>query len=109
MECLPRSGEQMQGLAAHQYCDLRALCVRLSLSRRTVRTFINDPANPLPAYKCGGGKLLCKWTEVERWIRRHRVTNTQSECSLDELATRTLNGLDNDKCTGEECRIRGDA
>lgn len=65
------------------YVDLRALCVRLSLSRRTVRSFINDPANPLPAYKCGGGKLLCKWAEVERWIRRHRV---RSHVDIDPLS-----------------------
>lgn len=104
MECLPRSGEPTQGLAAHQYCDLKEVRARLSLSARTVRSFVNDPMNPLPAYQVGG-KLLFQWTEVERWIRRHRVTDFQSECSLDELATRTLNGLDNDK----ECRVRGDA
>ena len=88
-----RSGDT----GAH-YLDLEKLCVRLSLSKRTIRSFVNAPENPLPAFKCGpGGKFLFSWAEVERWIRRHRVTNVGRALALDDLAKQSLSSLGKEK------------
>ena len=76
------------------YLDLAKLCVRLSLSKRTIRSFVNAAEDPLPAFQCGpGAKFLFSWAEVERWLRRHRVTDVASNLALDDLATQALSSL----------------
>ena len=55
------------------YLSLKTVAEHTSLSTRRLRDWVSDPEDPLPAYRVGG-KLLFKWVEVERWIRRHRVS-----------------------------------
>lgn len=66
------------------YLDLKALSCRVGLSTRTLRSAIHDPIDPLPAYRAG--KWLVKWTEAERWIRRHRVRDAGRSLQMDDLA-----------------------
>lgn len=54
------------------YIKLSEVVERLGLSARTIRSFVHDPVDPLPAYRVGG-KLLFRWMEVESWIERRRV------------------------------------
>jgi hypothetical protein len=72
-----------------EYLDLKQLSIRTGLSPRTIRYWVHDPVNPLPAYR-PRNKLLFKWHEVERWIARARVTNPGGfDCRalLDEVAS----------------------
>ena len=66
------------------YLDLKTLSRRIGLSTRTLRAAIHDPVDPLPAYLAG--KWLVKWTEAERWVRRHRVRDAGRPLQMDDLA-----------------------
>ena len=78
------------------YLSLKSLAEYTSLSTRTLRHWINDPEDPLPAYRVGG-KLLFKWSEVERWIKRHRVTDVETNTSLNDIATQALSSLEEER------------
>jgi excisionase family DNA binding protein len=51
--------------------DFRGLSAYLPLSRRTIHTLVNDPVDPLPAYRIGN-KLLFRRSEVDKWVSRRR-------------------------------------
>ena len=68
-----------------QYIDLNELSTRTGVSPRTLRKWIRDPAQPLPAYRVGG-KLLFQWCSVERWLENFRVTPIDADALADELA-----------------------
>ena len=55
-----------------RFCDTRTTARRAGVCPRTVRNWVQDPMDPLPAYRVHG-KLLFDWDEVARWIKRHRV------------------------------------
>ena len=61
------------------YLDLNTLAKRLSLSTRTIRTYIQ--AVGLPAYRVSG-KYLFSWHEVADFLARHRVKTTAT--NMDE-------------------------
>lgn len=64
--------------------DLRGLSKRLSLSPRTLRTWIADPERPLPAYRVGG-KLLFRWPEVVRWLETFRLNPANAGQMVEDI------------------------
>ena len=67
-----------------EFCDLTVLTDRMCISKRTIRCLVQQPDNPLPAYRVGG-KLLFRWQEVETWVGRHRVHAVDVESLADEI------------------------
>ena len=65
------------------------LATRLSLSTRTIRNYIRNPADPLPAYRVGG-RILFKWTEVEAWIARRRIEPVDVDRIVSEFCSEVL-------------------
>lgn len=66
------------------YVDTRELSRRLSLSQRTIRTYLHQPDNPLPAYQIGN-KLLFFWPEVQAWVRKYRVKTINTDVMVEDL------------------------
>jgi excisionase family DNA binding protein len=60
------------------YMDLRRLCVYTSLSRNTLRRFMEDGGLP---YYTLAGKLLVKRSDFDTWMQQHRRQNTK----IDDL------------------------
>ncbi len=77
-------------MAIERYIDLQELSERLSLSPRSIRTYVTRSDNPLPAYRIGG-KLLFRWDEVEKWVERHRVHMPDVNVDVDELINTIAN------------------
>jgi excisionase family DNA binding protein len=71
-----------------QYIDLKELATRLSLSVRTLRSWVRDATDPLPAYRVRG-KLLFVWTDVVAWVERHRV----QPVDVESMATKIMDDL----------------
>ena len=67
-----------------QYLGLAELSRKLLLSPRSVRTYIHQPNNPLPAYLLGR-KYLFLWSEVQAWIQRHRVETVDTDVLVEEI------------------------
>jgi excisionase family DNA binding protein len=53
------------------FLSLRALASYSNLSVRTLRTYLTDPAHPLPCYRVGA-KILVRRSEFDAWMRQHR-------------------------------------
>lgn len=66
------------------FVDVKVLSERLSLSPRTLRSYIADSLHPLPAYKLNG-KLLFKWREVEKWIEAFRIKPVNIDQLVDSF------------------------
>lgn len=74
----------------NQYLDLKDLSKRIGLSPRTIRAWVNDPTDPLPAYRVRvRGKLLFRWCEVEAFVQAHRLRSID----IDDVATELLKVL----------------
>jgi excisionase family DNA binding protein len=74
-----------------RFVDLGQLSKLLCLSKRTLRSWVHDPTNPLPAFKIGG-KLIFKWSDVERWIEGHRVRPFDVDSAAEEIARKLVKG-----------------
>lgn len=79
-------------IVGDHYLDLREIGKRLSTSGRTIRAWIHDPVHPLPAYRVGG-KLLFRWSEVQAWVRQHRVQPVDADGLVNEM----LANIEDDK------------
>jgi excisionase family DNA binding protein len=55
-----------------EWLDLRRLTEYAAVSERTLRAWIHDPVDPLPAV-CVGRKILVRRQEFDAWLERHRV------------------------------------
>ena len=66
------------------YLGLAEVSQRLSLSPRTIRAWARDPSWALPAYHVGG-KLLFKWSEVDRWLQQFRIEPVDVKAVADEM------------------------
>ena len=76
------------------YIDINELSTRASLSPRTLRGWVRDAVNPLPAYRVGG-KLLFRWCEVVAWIEGQRIgTIDIDELISVEFICKTVAALD---------------
>jgi excisionase family DNA binding protein len=54
-----------------EWLDLKAITRYACLSERTVREWIHQPQNPLPAVQVNGGKILIRRTLFDRWLEAH--------------------------------------
>ena len=59
-------------MAKQEYINLGELARRTSLSKRTLRSWVRASECPLPCFKVKG-RLLFRWTEVEKWMQNFRV------------------------------------
>ena len=66
------------------YITLQEVCKRISLSPRTLRAWVSNPASPLTCYKVGG-KLLFRWSEVEKWLENFRVAPIDVDAIAKEI------------------------
>ena len=53
------------------FLSLRALATYSGLSVRTLRTFLTEPAHPVPHYRIGS-KLLVRRSDFDAWATRYR-------------------------------------
>ena len=53
------------------FLDLRALSGYSSLSVRKLRDLLDDPGQPIPAYRIGG-KIIVRRSEFDAWMAAHR-------------------------------------
>ncbi len=60
------------GLSLDGYLPLRVLSSYAGLSVRTLRGYLNHPAQPLPSYRIGG-KILVRRCEYDAWARQFRI------------------------------------
>ena len=74
-----------------RYLGLAELSQKLSMSPRSLRSYIRQPDNPLPAYRLGR-KYLFFLPEVMAWIRTHKVKTVD----VDVIVTNVLNNLQGD-------------
>jgi excisionase family DNA binding protein len=73
---------------------LRELAESVRVSPRTLRNWVRDPSRALPAFRVGG-KLLFSWEEVERWLQRFRIS--QTDFDPDRLADEMFASTTSDK------------
>lgn len=57
---------------APEYLPLKDLAQYSGVSVRTLRSYLRDPAAPLPYYQPAGGKVLVKRSEFDAWMQRFR-------------------------------------
>ncbi len=68
-----------------RYLDLCALSAYSSLSVRTLREYLSDANDPLPAF-CIRRKILVRKSEFDRWVSRYRINTKDLSRFVDELA-----------------------
>jgi hypothetical protein len=54
------------------YMPLKALAAYGGIGVRKLREHIESPSHPLPCYRVGGGKILVRRSDFDRWIVRYR-------------------------------------
>ena len=70
---------------AMEWLDLRGLTKYAAVSERTLRAWIHDPINPLPAFQVGS-KLLIRKRDFDSFIERHPVRSHESvDRIVDEI------------------------
>lgn len=74
---------------AMEWLDLRQLTRYAAVSERTLRAWIHDPTNPLPAFQVGS-KLLVRRRDFDSYIERHPVTPMHS---VDNMVEEILSGM----------------
>jgi excisionase family DNA binding protein len=74
---------------AMEWLDLRGLTKYAAVSERTLRAWIHDPINPLPAFQVGS-KLLVRRRDFDSYIERHPVTPMHS---VDNMVEEILAGM----------------
>jgi hypothetical protein len=61
--------------------DLRTLAVYASVCQKTLRAWIRDVDDPLPAYQ-RGNKFYVNRVEYDRWLRKHPA---MTDGAIDQL------------------------
>lgn len=74
---------------AMEWLDLRGLTKYAAVSERTLRAWIHDPINPLPAYQVGS-KLLVRKRDFDSYVERHPVRPMQA---VDNMVEEILSGM----------------
>jgi hypothetical protein len=67
-----------------KYLDLKGLSCYSSLSIRTLRDYLSDPSDPIPAF-CVRRKILVKKSDFDRWISRHRIDTKDVSRLVDDM------------------------
>jgi excisionase family DNA binding protein len=70
-----------------EWLGLRELTKYAAVSERTLRAWIHQAADPLPAVRAGG-KLLVKRAAFDEWLERRRVQAVDIDAIVRELVTR---------------------
>lgn len=60
-----------------EWLDLRGLTKYAAVSERTLRAWIHDPINPLPAFQVNG-KILVKKRDFDSFIEQHPIRSHES-------------------------------
>src|SRR5262249_53009835 len=71
------------------FLGLRAPATYSDLGVRTLRTYLTDPAHPLPCYRIGG-KILVRRSEFDQWIAAYRQTG---RADVSQIVSDVLRGL----------------
>jgi excisionase family DNA binding protein len=74
-------GVQLMQVTLDPYLTLRALASYSGLSRRTLQRHLADLTEPIPHFKLGG-KILVRRSEFDRWMERHRASETADVADL---------------------------
>ena len=74
----------MQRMERDRLMTLKNVAAMLSLSTRTIRSYVHDPVDPLPAYRVGA-KFLFEVSEVKAWIARRRVASRDVDRIVDQI------------------------
>lgn len=69
-----------------RYLSLQDLVAYSGLCVRTLRKALADPLRPLPHYRRGGGKVLVRKSEFDRWMVQFRHEGRD----LDRLVAEAL-------------------
>lgn len=69
---------------AMEWLDLRQLKRYAAVSERTLRTWIHQPIDPLPASRVGG-KILVRRSVFDHWLEGHKLEPIDLGCIVDEL------------------------
>jgi hypothetical protein len=73
------------------FLPLKALAVYSGLSTRTLRTYLADPAHPLPCYRTSAkGKILVRRSEFDTWFAAYRQVG---RIDVDALVNEVFRGL----------------
>jgi excisionase family DNA binding protein len=81
--------EQQRNLEQQlEWMDLKAVQRYASVSERTVREWIHQPINPLPAAQVEK-KILIKRSTFDRWLESHPVRS--NEIDIDGLVAEVVN------------------
>ncbi len=67
------------------YLSLKALSAYAGLSIRTLRMALTDPVHPLPHYRPGGGKVLVRRSEFDKWMIRFRQKGPDLDGLVSEI------------------------
>jgi len=78
----------MSGKIDLEWLGARQVTDYANISRRTLRTWIHSPVDPLPAVRVSG-KLLVRRSELDDWLERHRVKPIAS-VDLDGIVKEVL-------------------
>ncbi len=68
------------------YLSLKALSAYAGLSIRTLRMALTDPVHPLPHYRPGGGKILVRRSDFDRWMTKFRQESPKLDRLVSEIA-----------------------
>ncbi|MBI4636280.1 MAG: helix-turn-helix domain-containing protein [Candidatus Rokubacteria bacterium] len=71
------------------FLSLRALAGYSGLSVRKLRDYLDDPAHPLPCYRCGG-KIVVRRSEFDVWMTAYRRVG---RANVDEIVNGVLRFL----------------
>ena len=74
---------------AMEWLDLRGLTRYAAVSERTLRAWIHDPINPLPAFQVGS-KLLIRKRDFDTFIEQHPVRPMQA---VNNVVEEILSGM----------------
>ena len=74
---------------AMEWLDLRGLTKYAAVSERTLRAWIHDQVDPLPASQVGN-KILVRRRAFDDYLEKHKV---RSAASVDHVVEEILSGM----------------
>jgi excisionase family DNA binding protein len=75
-----------------EWMDLKSVQKYVEASERTIRDWIHNPVNPLPAVQVQYGKILIKRSKLDSWLEQHPIQPINS-LDVDAIADEVLNSL----------------
>ena len=67
-----------------EWLDLKALQRYACVSERTLREWIHQSTNPLPAVRVGT-KILVRRSTFDRWLEGYQIKSVDLGCIVDEV------------------------